>query len=53
MRKLLTPSFLVILLVFAAGCKKDFEEINKNPNAFTEASDGSLFNATLSSLKIQ
>ncbi len=41
----------LLLIVFVSGCKKDFDEINKNPNGFTSASDGSLFNTTLSSLK--
>ncbi|MGB3075718.1 MAG: SusD/RagB family nutrient-binding outer membrane lipoprotein [Chitinophagales bacterium] len=33
------------------SCRKDFEEINKNPNGFTTASDGSLFNSAISSLQ--
>ena len=44
---LVTGMFILIL----TSCKKDFEEINKNPNGFTSASDGSLFNAAVSSLK--
>ena len=43
---------LIFILLLAVSCKKDFEEINKDPNGFTTASDGSLFNATLSSLKL-
>ena len=38
-------------LLFTISCKKDFEEINKDPNGFTSASDGSLFNAALKSLQ--
>ena len=41
---------IVVISVFSS-CKKDFEEINKDPNGFTSASDGSLFNAVISSLK--
>src|SRR5436190_21394852 len=51
MQNKLTIPVLAILLFFLAGCKKDFEEINKNPNGFTQASDGALFNATISSLR--
>lgn len=42
---LLTGLFLI------TSCKKDFEEINKNPNGFTSASDGSLFNGAIVSMK--
>ena len=38
-------------IIFFSSCKKDFEEINKNPNGFTTASDGALFNGVLSSMK--
>lgn len=48
-KQLLFISLFILLIPFS--CKKDFEEINKNPNGFTTASDGSLFNAVLSSLK--
>lgn len=41
---------IVVISVFSS-CKKDFEEINKDPNGFTSASDGSLFNSVISSLK--
>jgi len=51
MRKQLTTALLIFILFFTAGCKKDFEEINKDPNGFSSASDGSLFNATLGSLR--
>src|SRR5678816_3618166 len=51
MRKRLTQSLLIVALLFVAGCKKDFEEINKDPNGFTSASDGSLFSGILGSLK--
>lgn len=42
---------LILCMSILASCKKDFEEINKNPNGFTSASDGSLFNAVISTLK--
>lgn len=38
-------------LLFTASCKKDFETINQDPNGFTTASDGSLFNAVVKSLQ--
>ncbi len=41
----------IFFLLVVSSCKKDFEEINKNPNGFTSASDGSLFNAVISSMK--
>lgn len=42
---------LILSMTVLASCKKDFEEINKDPNGFTSASDGSLFNAVISTLK--
>lgn len=42
---------VTIILIVMSSCRKDFEEINKNPNGFTSASDGSLFNAALRSLQ--
>ena len=42
--------FLVILSVILLSCKKDFEEIDTNPQGFTTASDGSLFNSVIQSL---
>lgn len=39
------------LSVLMYSCKKDFTEINKNPNGFSTASDGSLFNSIIASLK--
>lgn len=42
--------FLVILSVTLLSCKKDFEEIDTNPQGFTTASDGSLFNSVIQSL---
>lgn len=45
--------FLILISVFLnVSCKKDFEEINNNPAAFTTASDGSLFNDVISSLRL-
>jgi hypothetical protein len=48
-------SFLVLILlsiILNISCTKDFEEINNNPAAFTKASDGSLFNDVIGSLKL-
>lgn len=42
---------LIFSLLFTVSCKKDFEEINKKPDGFSTASDGSLFNYTISSLQ--
>ena len=45
-------SFLLLILISVlinVSCKKDFEQINTNPQAFTTASDGSLFNSVISS----
>ena len=42
---------IFFILLLAPSCKKGFEEINKNPNGFTTASDGALFNAVISSLQ--
>ncbi len=50
--KNITASLLLPLLLFLVSCTKDFEEINTNPNNFTTASDGALFNAVLSSLQL-
>ena len=46
-----------ILLLFAISlvmlsCRKDFEEIDTNPQGFTTASDGSLFNGVIQSLML-
>lgn len=38
-------------LILLFSCTKDFEEMNKNPNGFTTASDGSLFNGIVKSLR--
>jgi len=42
---------LSIMLVFSS-CRKDFEEIDTNPQGFTTASDGSLFNGIIQSLML-
>lgn len=42
--------FLMVLFFLMGSCTKDFEEINTNPNGFTTASDGSLFNGIIESL---
>jgi len=41
---------LLLLTVLLASCKKDFEVIDTNPQGFTTASDGSLFNGLIQSL---
>ena len=47
-----SAGLIFILLVLLSSCKKDFEEINTNPNNFTTASDGALFNDVISSLQL-
>jgi len=51
MKKQYSLLVLFFSVLLFAGCEKDFEEINKNPNGFTTASDGSLFNTVIASLK--
>ncbi|MEI6695402.1 MAG: SusD/RagB family nutrient-binding outer membrane lipoprotein [Bacteroidota bacterium] len=49
-----SKSFLFLILIsilFNVSCTKDFEEINNNPAVFTTASDGSLLNDVISSLR--
>ena len=47
------PTVLLLILLFSlAACRKNFEEINTDPNSFTTASDGSLFNEVVSSLQL-
>ncbi|NTW25598.1 MAG: SusD/RagB family nutrient-binding outer membrane lipoprotein [Lentimicrobium sp.] len=50
--KMKIPGLYIILLltVLLASCRKDFEEIDTNPQGFTTASDGSLFNGIIQSL---
>lgn len=43
---------LLISIVFLAACKKDFEEINTDPNSFSSATDGALFNEVISTLQL-
>ncbi|MDT8394557.1 MAG: SusD/RagB family nutrient-binding outer membrane lipoprotein [Bacteroidales bacterium] len=51
MRSFINISMLVLmLLIVLSACKKNFEEINTNPQGFTTASNGSLFNAIIESL---
>lgn len=42
---------MFIFFLLTSSCKKDFDTINKDPNGFTSASDGSLFNGAISSLQ--
>ncbi len=41
---------VLILIIFCNSCTKNFDEINTNPQGFTTASDGSLFNGIIQSL---
>ncbi|HRY34235.1 MAG TPA: SusD/RagB family nutrient-binding outer membrane lipoprotein [Bacteroidales bacterium] len=45
-------SFLCLMItgLMSTSCTKDFDEINSDPNGFTTASDGSLFNGIIQSL---
>lgn len=44
-------SFIILPFLFTlVSCTKDFEEINTNPQGFTTASNGSLFNGIIESL---
>lgn len=46
-------TILFTLIIFSAvlvSCKKDFEKIDTNPQSFTTASDGSLFNGVIQTL---
>jgi len=43
---------VLFLLLLQSSCRKDFKEINTNPNSFTTASDGSLFNEVISTLQL-
>ncbi len=51
MKKINILLAIITCSICITSCKKDFDEINKNPNGFTSASDGSLFNAVISSMK--
>jgi hypothetical protein len=50
--KYISAGLFLILILVQVSCKKDFEEINTNPNNFTTASDGALFNEVISSLQL-
>lgn len=43
-------NLLILLLIVMSACTKDFEDINTNPQGFTTATDGSLFNNIIQSL---
>lgn len=43
---------LLCVAVTFSSCRKDFEEIDTNPQGFTTASDGSLFNGVIQSLML-
>jgi len=42
--------YLILLSAMLLACKKDFEEIDTNPQGITTASDGALFNGVIQSL---
>lgn len=41
---------IISAILLSSSCTKDFEEINTNPQGFTTASNGSLFNGVIQSL---
>jgi SusD/RagB-like outer membrane lipoprotein len=41
---------MIVLSLFINSCTKDFDDIDTNPQGFTTASDGSLFNGVIQSL---
>ncbi|MEI6575946.1 MAG: SusD/RagB family nutrient-binding outer membrane lipoprotein [Bacteroidota bacterium] len=43
-------ALILIIVPLSFSCTKDFADINKNPNGFTTASNGSLFNSVIQSL---
>jgi len=45
-------SIIFISLLLTYSCDKGYEEMNKDPHGFTTASDGSIFNSILSSLRL-
>jgi hypothetical protein len=49
---LIPLGLLCMLILIADSCRKDFEEINTDPNSFNTASDGSLFNEVISTLQL-
>jgi hypothetical protein len=44
--------FFLSTLALLTSCRKDFEEIDTNPEGFTTATDGSLFNGIIQSLML-
>jgi len=47
-----STGLLILFLIILISCKKDFEEINSDPQSFTTASDGALFNEVISTLQL-
>lgn len=43
---------LLIPLMIVTACRKDFDEIDTNPEGFTSVSDGSMFNGIIQSLML-
>lgn len=53
MKVIYKPALVFLLLSLAfISCRKDFEEINTNPNSYTTATDGALFNSVVASLQL-
>jgi len=50
--KLKYTLILLTALALFTSCRKDFEEIDTNPEGFTTATDGSLFNGVIQSLML-
>ncbi len=53
MRVKSTIIILILSVVFVASCRKDFENMNKDPDGFTTATTRSLFNKVIKSLYVQ
>ena len=51
-RQIIIAILLVLLVGGLVSCRKNFEEINTNPNTFNTATDGSLFNSVVSTLQL-
>ncbi len=47
MKRLIRYTLLISLIILAGACRKDFEEINKNPNLINQISPGTLLNEVI------
>ena len=50
LKNLVSCGFFVLFFLSAVSCTKDFDDLNTNPQGFTTATDGSLFNNVIQSL---